>query len=158
MNKVIKVLLGVGYWLLSLTWGGIMTLIGLITAAVVILFFGGKPHRNGYSFIVTVGGNWGGISLGAVSFCGNYQGNYFEYIRRHEFGHSIQNIIMGPFFIFVVALPSLVRSWIYNAGKGKHKYDYIWFEYTASVWGTRCLNCIEDTTNYIYKFTREDLK
>lgn len=52
-----------------------MTLVGLLTSLIVIIFFKGKPYKNGYSFIVEVGGNWGGISLGAVALCGKYSNN-----------------------------------------------------------------------------------
>jgi hypothetical protein len=34
-----------------------MSLIGLITALICIIFLKGKVHRNGFTFIVEVGGN-----------------------------------------------------------------------------------------------------
>ena len=149
MKKFLQVL----YWIISLTWGALMTIPGLIGALLVIIA-GGKAEKNGFSFIVKIGGNWGGISLGAVAFCGNYEGEYFEYIRRHEFGHSIQNLIFGPLFLFVIGIPSLIRSWLFKADKIKHPYDYIWFEYTASTWGTKAINYIEDQI-YVYKYKRK---
>ncbi len=71
-----------------------------------------KTHINGCSLITEVGGNWGGVELGAVALCGNYSETnsyWFEHTRRHEFGHALQNLILGPLFIFVVALPSGLR-------------------------------------------------
>lgn len=131
-----------------------MTLIGLIVSIICIIFFKGKAHKNGFSYIVEVGGNWGGVSLGAVSLCGNYYGSdYWEHVRRHEFGHSIQNIILGPFFPFLVAFPSVVRYWLANAGKLKQDYDYAWFEYTASKWGYAIINKLENS-NLLYTYKR----
>lgn len=60
------------YWALQLTWGALLTVPGLLVALFAIAFLKAKVHRNGYSFIVEFGGDWGGLNLGAVSFCGGY--------------------------------------------------------------------------------------
>lgn len=59
-----------------------MTSIGLVITGVLNLVkFCGKlagydlkikTHINGCSLITEVGGNWGGLELGAVALCGNY--------------------------------------------------------------------------------------
>jgi hypothetical protein len=74
-----------------------------------------KTHRNGCSLITEVGGNWGGLELGAVALCGNYSTTsptWYDHTRKHEFGHAIQHLIFGPLFIFVVAIPSASRYWV----------------------------------------------
>ena len=60
----------------------------------------------------------------------------------HESGHGIQNAIMGPLFIFLVAIPSAARYW-YRELKFNRKgltpptaYDAIWFEGSATYLGT----------------------
>ena len=137
-----------------------MTIVGFLVAFYCLLFVKDvKVHKNGFSFILEFGGNWGGISLGAISFCGKYSDSYldfYEHTRRHEFGHSIQNLIFGPFMLFVVGLPSLIRSNLYKKGKIKRDYDDVWFEYTASKWGHAWVNKIEGTNvQYIYTFVRK---
>jgi len=156
-----KVLLGIGYWFLQLTWGVLMTFVGLLTTLFILIFMKDKAHfhKNGFSWIIEIGGNWGGVNLGAVSLCGSYSQKdakcydpkWFEHTRRHEFGHSIQNIIFGPLYIFVVALPSVCRYWynVYCDKKGINLtsswYDCkAWFEYTASLWGTKIINKLEN--------------
>ena len=144
-----KILKGIGYWIAQLTWGCVMTIPGLFVALFVMIFFKGKPHKNGYSFIIEVGGNWGGINLGAISLCGSYSQvdgpcfdlDWYEHTRRHEFGHSLQNIIFGPLQLFVVGIPSFIRC---NFMTYEY-YDAIWFEYTASKWGHSVVNTIENT-------------
>ena len=94
-----------------------MTFIGAIVTIFCLAFLKGKIHKNGYSFITEVGGNWGGVSLGAFALCGKYNQpdsdcympEWYEDTRKHEAGHSLQNIILGPFFPFVVAIPSAIR-------------------------------------------------
>lgn len=165
MKKGVKIILGILYWIVSLTWGGLATIVGLLAALICLLFVkGATPHKNGFTFIIEFGGDWGGISLGAISFCGGYSGkakydspcmdqDFFEHIRRHEFGHSVQDLIFGPLMLFIVGLPSLIRSQLYAKGKIDTDYDDIWFEYTASKWGHSWINKIEGT-NFPYTYTR----
>ena len=136
------------YWLLSLTWGIIMSSIGFITI-LIVLMLGGKPHKNGCTLIVEIGGNWGGLELGCFALCGSYSKTdkiWFERTRRHEFGHNIQHMLLGPFFIFIVGIPSAIRYWykIIATKRGKKFssdwYDSIWFEGTATKWGTDIMN------------------
>ena len=159
MSKLNKILLGIAYWTIQLTWGALMTIPGLIITAFCILFLKGKAHRNGFSYIVEVGGNWGGLELGAVALSGSYSTNnknWFEHTRIHEFGHSIQHLIFGPLYMFVIGIPSAIRYWYFRLTPNKphQDYDYIWFEYTASKWGTFWINKIENKS-FIYKYERK---
>ena len=56
-KKTLKILAGIGYWTVSLTWGALMTIPGLLITGFCILFLHGKPHRNGFSYIIEIGGN-----------------------------------------------------------------------------------------------------
>jgi len=129
-----------------------MTILGLIITGFCILFLKGKVHKNGYSYIVEIGGNWGGLDLGAVALCGGYtttckDENWFQHTRRHEFGHSLQNLIWGPLFPFVIAIPSAIRynyqNWRSKKGLENKDYDAIWFEGQATKWGTKAIEKIE---------------
>lgn len=160
--KAKKILFCIMFWVISLTWGIIMTSIGLVITGVLNLVkliaklfkkdLKIKTHINGCSLITEVGGNWGGVELGAVALCGNYSKSskyWFEHTRRHEFGHAVQHLIFGPLFIFVVAIPSACRYWYQRImqGKGKHFasdwYDSIWFEGGATRWGTKVVDWLE---------------
>lgn len=147
-----KALRGIGYWILQLTWGIVMNIAGVMATLFCLVFLKGRIHKNGYGFITEVGGNWGGLSLGAFALCGNYSTlneYWFAHTRKHEFGHSIQNMIFGPLFLFIVAIPSAIRYW-YDVLEKNHKserddewYDSAWFEGTASRWGTKWVDLIE---------------
>ena len=119
---------------------------GLIGLA--ILSIAGCPiYKNGFSYIVVVGNNWGGLNLGVISFIENSGENYFQPTRRHEFGHSLQNIIFGPLQLFIVAIPSVIRYWYQTIrdrrGLPNKEYDAAWFECTATKYGTKAINWIE---------------
>lgn len=147
-----KVLLGIVYWICQCTWGILMTLIGFFATLGSLIFAKGKIHKNGYGFITEVGGNWGGVCLGPFALCGSYNcpdgkcydPEWYEHTRRHEFGHSIQNMFLGIFFPFVVAIPSAVRYWLERFDKLKEDYEAVWFEHTATSWGTKWIDWIEE--------------
>lgn len=141
-KQILKIL----YWILSLTWGAILSIPGLI--GLFILWIAGCPIiKNGFSYIVVVGNNWGGLNLGIISFVEKSGNEYFQSTRRHEFGHSLQNIIFGPLQLFIVAIPSVIRYWYQTIrdikGLPNEDYDAIWFEGTATKYGTKAIDWIE---------------
>ena len=161
--KIKKILFSIMFWVVSCTWGIIMTTIGAVATVGLNLIkvigtrFGKelkiKTHRNGCSFITEVGGNWGGLELGAFALCGNYSENnkaWFAHTRKHEFGHAIQHLYMGPLFIFIVAIPSAARYWYKRIMQKRGKkfpnnwYDSIWFEGGATKTGEKFVDWLEN--------------
>ncbi len=130
------------FYLLSFTWGLPMTLVGLVTAALLLLA-GKRPRRYGRCLWFQVGERWGGMSLGPVFLTGR---GASERTRDHECGHSLQNCLYGFLMPFLVAIPSFLRYWARRLGKtlghapGK-EYDAIWFERQATQWGMACRGC-----------------
>lgn len=137
-----KKILYVPYWLISLTWGGIMTFIGAV-AALGLLVIGHKPKHLGPNVYFVVGKNWGGVELGAFFLTSAAGENTTKY---HEAGHGLQNLIWGPLMPFVVCIPSAVRYWYrelkyYRKGvTPPTEYDSIWFEGQATRWGNKVYN------------------
>ena len=124
------------FYVLSWTWGIIMTLIGAIVALVLITT-GHKPKKWGYCYYFEVGKNWGGVALGMFFLVGK---DASEHTRNHEHGHALQNYELGPLMPFTVCIPSAVRYWyrVIRNLKGlrnETEYDDIWFEGTASYLG-----------------------
>lgn len=151
MSKLKKYILGILFWIISLTWGALLTIPSLVITGILILC-GYRVHKNGFSYIVEVGGNWGGLEIGAVAICGNYSEScptWFEHTRRHEFGHNLQQLVFGPLMLFIVGIPSACRYW-YKRIKESHGtyfspewYDSAWFESEATRLGTKYVNLIE---------------
>ena len=126
------------FYCLSFTWGIIMSLIGLIAVISIGLFKGFHTYHG--RLFTSIGKNWGGVSLGCFFICDENCINS-EHLKAHESGHGLQNIVFGPLFPFVVAIPSMIRYWYRELKydrKGKvapTKYDDIWFEGLATKWG-----------------------
>jgi hypothetical protein len=126
------------YYILNFTWGIILTLLGYVLLLILLPF--GKVKRFNYCLYLELNKTtqWG-FSMGTVFFVGKYAG---KSMKQHEFGHTVQNAILGPFMIFLVSLPSLIRFWyrnyLYSHGKyPKTAYDSIWFEGSASYIGLK---------------------
>ncbi len=81
------------YILIQCTWGIGQTLIGLIVFLVNIK----RPHSFYMGSINTVWDSTSGVSLGLFIFTPNSQFN--GEVRTHEYGHTIQSMILGPFYL-----------------------------------------------------------
>jgi hypothetical protein len=43
---------------------------------------------------------------------------------NHEFGHSLQSVILGPFYLLIIGLPSLLWAWWWRPGRGVDYYAF----------------------------------
>jgi len=124
-------------FVINLLWGFIQSFIGF----AVFLFMLRKPHYWYKGSIITIKeGNWGGISLGAFVFIDKNipkdRAAASDFVN-HERGHSIQSIALGPLYLFIIGLPSLIWAGCFENWRRKHKKDYYWFytERWADKWG-----------------------
>jgi hypothetical protein len=127
------------FYLISFTWGIIMSLIGLVVILFSLPFK--KVHTYHGRLYATWGRGWGGMELGCFFVCG--EDCQYDSLMSHECGHTIQNCIWGPLMPFVVCIPSAFRYW-YREFKYHRKnltpptkYDDIWFEGQATEWGKK---------------------
>lgn len=98
------------YYILSWTWGIIMTLIGF-SVYVVLRCTGHKAEKHVESRYFNIGNSWGGVSFGPFFITDSR--NYTP-TKDHEFGHSLQNCVWGPLFPFVICIPSAIRWWLFK--------------------------------------------
>lgn len=135
------------FYILNITWGLPMTLIGALVALALIIS-GHKPKRHGGCIYFNVGKAWGGLELG-LFFLTDEKDR--EHTKNHELGHGVQNAIYGFFMPFLVCIPSAVRYW-YRELRYRKKgitpptaYDDIWFEGEATALGEKYIKDWEDT-------------
>lgn len=130
------------FWILSFTWGILMSLYGIFVA-LVLLVSGHKPRRFYFLFYFEVGEDWGGFECGPFFVTDKTSS---ARLKKHEAGHGIQNILLGPFMPFLISIPSAVRYWyrriiIKRGGASSASrlppYDAIWFEKWATRLGER---------------------
>ena len=134
------------WYILTFTWGLPLTLFGAFISLFLIITKH-KPRKFLHCLEFDFGNNWGGLEGGFFTFVANNMGESWTlHTRCHEYGHSFQNALFGPFTIFIVAIPSAIRYWVRIFKQKKNKtckpYDAIWFEDSASQLGTYIYNNI----------------
>ncbi len=125
MGKILKLL----KMSLLLAWELPQILLGMMVFAVLksrqkIVNIEKETHR---FFIETP---TTGVSLGWLIFW-TPAGNRFQHLsndcRMHEFGHARQSVMLGPFYLLIVGIPSIsrvfYRKWFHK------KYGYSWQNY-----------------------------
>lgn len=43
---------------------------------------------------------------------------------KHEYGHSRQSLYLGPLYLLIVGLPSLLWAWYWNPSRGRSYYSF----------------------------------
>lgn len=89
------------YTLCQCTWGAAQTIIG----AFVLLLNIRKPHKLYHGAVVTEWEYGGSVSLGLFIFLSREKG---DKILAHEYGHTVQSLILGPLYLLVIGLPSVL--------------------------------------------------
>lgn len=68
-----------------------------------------------------------GISLGNYIFLDN-DADYSYITVRHEYGHQKQSLMLGPLYLIVIGLPSVIGNIIYRI---KYKYFKKYYDYDS---------------------------
>ena len=126
------------YALFQWTWGLPQTLAGFLVFLWLTLR---KPRRNRIFFHGAVASQWSlpyGLSLGMFIFISDPGETD---VLVHEWGHSVQSLILGPFYLFLIGLPSAV--WcvfppvVRMRRRKRLKYTSFYCERWASLTGQR---------------------
>ena len=124
------------FYLLQFTWGLSVNLVGL----VVFLCCKRFPRERFCGSIVTcLPGNSGGVSLGCFIFACTRNVRENRGLCAHEYGHTIQCLVLGPLYWVVIAVPSVIWRHCFAGYRKKHAvpYDALYCEHWATAWGNR---------------------
>ena len=126
------------FYLVQFTWGLPVNLIGAVVYLVLYKKFRHERFKN--AFITYIPGNWGGVSLGLFIFIaeGKAEG-WTRNTRIHEYGHTIQCLLLGPLYWLVIGLPSAVWCNFFDGYRKKKGVSYykLYCESWANKWGSR---------------------
>jgi hypothetical protein len=121
---------------LSWLWAQPQTLVGGLGHLV---FRRRRRQKNDWVTAIFVPGNWGALSLGPTVFLGEVADEaWTQRVLAHETGHSWQSLVLGPFYLLVIGLPSLVWAWWYTRWGQKRQVAYgsFYTEAWADRWGS----------------------
>jgi RHS repeat-associated protein len=100
-----------------------------------VSYYGGATLVNKDEYL---GKRWG-LTLGPYINSQNVDADpYTDDLFRHEFGHTLQSRLVGPFYLFHVGIPSLIGSGLENIGLNDHNRE--WYETQANRMSFRYFN------------------
>ncbi|MBR0537237.1 MAG: hypothetical protein IJK40_03730 [Clostridia bacterium] len=132
---------GVGkflFFLIQWTWGLPVNLIGGIVYLLTFPFCRHERFCNAY--ISYIPWNQGGLSMGQFIFIADKREKEWTYNTRiHEYGHTIQCLLLGPLFWVVIGLPSAVWCNFFAAYRKRRNVSYykLYCESWANSWGEK---------------------
>lgn len=124
------------YILLQCTWGLPQTLLG----AVIFLLHLRRGHYFYHGVIVSEWGMHDSASIGLFVFIGERDAACRP-LLVHEYGHTLQSLLLGPLYLLLIALPSTV--WLHlpcfrRMRRKKHLSYYTFYtESWANCWGEK---------------------
>ena len=105
--KTIKLIL---FYMIQMSWGILQNALGFIVWLYVLLTGPKEERRFFHGALVTRWDLESSMSLGMFLFLGTDD----ERVIVHEYGHSIQSLILGPFYLLVIGVPSFLWASSYS--------------------------------------------
>lgn len=131
LERLPRPLRGALFHILQVTWCLPQNVVG----AVVSLFLRGERYRYHGALVTLYRGEKRAKKLGAFSLSAFIfvPACWPEHMRRgvipHEYGHTVQSLIMGPLYLLLVGLPSAIWANVY--GRRYKKYAVRGVQYTS---------------------------
>ena len=127
------------FYLIQFTWALPQNLIGLL---VYLCLYKKCTHERFHnSFISYVNNdNFGGISIGIFIFMNPKRDKKrIHDTKIHEYGHTIQSLFLGPVWVLIIAIPSVIwcnLKYFRELREQKNiSYYTLYCEGWANIWG-----------------------
>ncbi len=135
MKTVRKIL----FYFWQFTYALIQNIIGLVMLAIYKAR--GSESEWYHNALVTYidKKNFGGVSLGMFIFINKSRtGDVRHDMRIHEYGHTVQSLILGPVWLFVIALPSVIWCGVPFFVNLRKKKDISYYWLYCEGWSNLC--------------------
>ena len=125
------------YCVWQCTFGIVQTILGLF----VFLIHRRERHYIYHGAIATECKENFNISLGLFIFVGEHNtGEKTEHLRKtlaHEYGHTIQSLLLGPLYLFVIGIPSWMWCNIPYFRKLRKEKNISYYSFYTEKWADR---------------------
>ncbi len=130
------------YLLWQSTWGFLQSLLGLL----VFLMHFSSTHFWYHGALVTVWKNNSSVSLGLFVFITEDPYFYeklkdsyskqelFDRLLVHEYGHTMQSLILGPLYLLVMGIPSTLWGFLPSLSKMRKEKQISYFSFFTERW------------------------
>lgn len=124
------------------TWGILQTILG----AVIFMQNFHARHYFYHGAIITEWENKSSVSLGMFVFVTEepffYEKLKNDYAKEelsrrllvHEYGHTIQSLILGPLYLIVIGIPSTLWGFLPYCNKKREKEQLSYFSFYTESW------------------------
>lgn len=139
MGDYVKILRAVLFYLWQFTYGLIQNLFGLIM--LIIYKSKGAESEWYHNALITYidKKNFGGISLGMFIFINkSREGDRLNDTKIHEYGHTIQSLILGPLYFLVIGIPSVIWCNVPYFVKMRKLNDVSYYRAYCEGWANEC--------------------
>jgi len=129
------------YTVLQFTWGIAQNLLGIFILLILTIKNPKRKHSFYHGALVTEWKLSFSCGCGMFIFYGHAGSNVADVVLVHEYGHTLQSIVLGPLFMFIIAIPSMLWAFIpacVKLRKEKNiKYVSFYPESWANQWGEK---------------------
>ncbi len=129
------------FYLIQWSWGLPVNIVGGIAYLICSKIKKYPTSKFGYANIVYMPWNAGGLSMGLFIFMKDrHEKPDWQYNTRiHEYGHTWQCLLLGPFYYIVVAIPSVIWCNFFQKYREKNNISYykLYCESWANAWGQK---------------------
>ncbi len=142
------------YFLIQWTWGILQSVLGMI----VFLMHVRDRHFWYHGALVTVWKSNSSVSLGMFVFVTEkpyfyekLKGDYkmtelFDRLLVHEYGHTVQSMILGPLYLIIMGIPSTLWGFLPALNKKRKVQQISYFSFFTERWanclGERITGCV----------------
>ncbi len=133
------------YIFLQCTWGFLQSLLG----GIQFLFHIREKHFFYHGAVVTIWKIKSSVSLGMFVFVTD-EPYFYEKLKDaysmdelaqrlliHEYGHTIQSLILGPLYLIVIGIPSTLWGFLPNTNKKRKEQQISYFSFFTEKWANR---------------------
>lgn len=130
------------YFIWQCTWGFLQTMLGFLNFILHIK----DKHYFYHGSIVTEWKNKASVSLGLFVFVTSEPYFYdklkeehsktdlFQRLLVHEYGHTIQSLILGPLYLIIIGIPSTFWGFLPSQNKKRKSEEISYFSFFTEKW------------------------
>jgi hypothetical protein len=126
-------------YFIQFTWGILQNLIGFIAFLAVGLCARKFLRRHETAFVSLIKNNFGGSACAGVFL---FVSNDNAELIKHEYGHTIQSLILGPFWLLVIGIPSFVWAAFFESYRKRKNKSY--YSFYTERWANRLADVKEE--------------
>lgn len=125
------------YYFFQLTWGIIQNIVGFLIYLILLIKDPKRPRLRYNGAFITLWNSYYSASIGMFIFIGKVKLNRFSKLVAHEYGHTIQSCILGPFYFLVIGIPSFIWARTPRFKRKRSKGHYLYTDFYCEKWANR---------------------